>query len=195
MFFLLQARCFPPETRRDADGNVYILRKDGKLIEACALGGIEQTEAQIDGLRDGFRSVVLVCSVEGGYPSSSKRWFASAMASQAAHRILANAVAQEAVHQFQELCPLAKSCREIGQRLHVRSKLRLWQSPSEERPRFVRAHGINLLPLCALGDDFAEARRDEPRGVASAFEEGAQILLAPGVIDDEKDTPVAQRLA
>ena len=77
----------------------------------------------------------------------------------------------------------------------LKHNLLFWQAPGEECARFVRAHGVDLLPLRALGDDFAEARGDESRSLAPGVAEGAQILFAPGVVDNEKDAPVTQRFA
>ena len=107
--------------------------------------------------------------------------------------VLDDAVAQEAVDELQELRPFAKPLPQRRKRRFFGCGLIFRQAPGEKRQRLVRRHSVHLLALGFRRQDVIAARGDETCGVAPALQEGAQILFAPSVVDDEKDAPVSQR--
>ena len=109
--------------------------------------------------------------------------------------VLHHAVAQEAVDELQELRPFAEPRASAASAWLLRRRLILRQAPGQQRQRLVRRHGVHRLALGLQGQNVVAARGDEPRGVPPALQERPQILLAPGVVDDEQDAAVAQRLA
>ena len=109
--------------------------------------------------------------------------------------VLHHAVAQEAVDELQKLRPFAEPLRQAPRAPAFAPPPDPSASPRTEATA-PRPPPWRPLPGARLSrQNIIAARGDEPRGVAPALQEGAQILLAPGVVDDEKDAPVAQRLA
>ena len=60
--------------------------------------------------------------------------------------------------------------------------------------RLALLHRIDRLTKGVLRQDAVDARGHEPRGFRASLQERAQILLAPGVVDDQKNAAIAERL-
>ena len=51
------------------------------------------------------------------------------------------------------------------------------------------------MTLGAGGEDVVDPRRDQSRRARATLQKRSQILLAPGIVDDQKDPAIAERLA
>ena len=71
----------------------------------------------------------------------------------------------------------------------------LRQARREQAQRLVRLHRVDRLANGRLRQDAVDPRRHQPDAVRAALQKRPQILLTPGVVDDQKNATVAERLA
>jgi len=71
----------------------------------------------------------------------------------------------------------------------------LGQTCREQAEGFADLHRVDRLANRGRGKNVVDTRRDQPDAVRPALQEGPQVLLAPGIIDDHENAPIAERFA
>ena len=105
--------------------------------------------------------------------------------------VFQHAVAENAVHELQEQGPFTEPCSQRAECLALPRRLILRQAPRQQRQRFTRLHGIHRLAHDLTRQNITAPRRNQPGCVMAALQERTQILLAPSIIDDEQNAPLA----